>query len=259
MTQDVLSSMDGDEVNSITDNTEALQVARIIRSCYFDILNTDQPEATTVFQLDASTDSDQPVLMTRPINVHNVMLLKYNSIEAEETDPNWLTLTPLSIGDFFQYTHSLRLSEDNVDSMTVTIDGDEIAFLYRNDKAPRYYTSPDNHTFLFDSYDTEVDTTLRKSKTFCVGEKEKTFIMEDTYEIDLEEQRHIWLLNESKALAFQELKQMVNQKAEQTAKRQRIKAQKQKYVNNSHSVYYNSLPIYGRMGRANHTPKLIMH
>lgn len=259
MVQDVLSSMDGDEINSITDNTEALQIARVIRSCYFDILNTDQPEATTIFHLTSSGDSDKPVMMTRPDDVHSVMMVKYNKILSTETDPNWRIVTPLSMSDFFSFTHGLRLSEDNVVSMSTDLDGDTVTFLYRNDKAPDYYTSPDNHTFFFDSYDAAVDTTLRRSKTFCVGEKEKTFLMEDTYVIDLEEQRHIWLLNEAKALAFQELKQMTNQKAEQTAKRQRIKAQKQKYVNNDHMVYYDSLPIFGRRGKAHSTPAVILH
>ena len=43
MVQDILSSMDSDEVNSITDSTEALQVARIIRDSYIEI--TDRLEA----------------------------------------------------------------------------------------------------------------------------------------------------------------------------------------------------------------------
>lgn len=259
MTQDVLSSMDGDEVNSITDNTEAMQIARIIRSCYFDILSTELPEATNIFHLEASGDDTKPVLMTTPEDVHTVQLIKYNKIEADESDPNWVTLFPLSMSDFFHLTHALRLSEDNVASMSVTLDGDDISFLYRNDVAPTYYTSPDNHTFIFDSYDVGVDTTLQRSKTFCVGEKETTFVLEDDHEIDLQERQHIWLLNEAKALAFQELKQMVNQKAEQTAKRQRIRSQRQKHISNDHSLYYNNLAIYGRRGKAHSTPSLIMH
>ena len=47
MVQDVMSSMDSDEVNSITDTTESLQVARIVRACYFDVVSVKLPEFTT--------------------------------------------------------------------------------------------------------------------------------------------------------------------------------------------------------------------
>jgi hypothetical protein len=258
MVQDVLSSSDGDEVNSITDTIEADQVARIIRACYFDIYSTSMPEATTLYQLEASGNSAKPVMMTRPSDVHSLITLKYNKATEDDTDPQFVTLTPLSIEEFFDRTHMLNLSEDYVSSMTHTIDGDDFTFLYRTDKAPDWYTCIDDHTFFFDSIDTEVDTTLQKSKTWCLGEKETTFLLEDDYEIDLDERQHVWLLNEAKALAYQELKQQTHAYAERAAKRQRIRAQKTKYVNNDVGVYYNSLPIFGRRTPVN-TNAVKMH
>lgn len=246
MVQDVLASMDSDEVNSISDTTESDQVARIIRACYFDIVSNDLPEHTTIFQLESSSNSAQPVMMTRPADVHSLILLKYNKATKDDTDPNFTKLTPLHINDFFNMTHRLSLSEDNVASMSHVIDGDEISFLYRTDKHPDFYTCIDDHTFFFDSIDTEVDTTLQKNKTFCIGEKEHAFSLEDTYSIDLDERQHIWLLNEAKALAFAEMKQMTHEKAERTAKRHRIKAQKQKAVMNDPYLNYMRLPNYGR-------------
>ena len=52
-------------------------------------------------------------------------------------------------------------------------------------------------------------------------------------------------------LAYQELKQQTHAYAERAAKRQRIRAQKTKYVNNDVGVYYNSLPIFGRRAPVN--------
>lgn len=258
MVQDVLSSMDSDEVNSISDGIEAMQVARVIRACFFDIASNELPEFSTLFQLTASGDSSKPVMMTRPTDVRTIMLVKYNKVDEDNTDPNFTRLIPLSIEDFFDKTHMLNLSDDAVSSMTHVIEGDTITFLYRTDKAPDYYTIIDDHTVFFDSYDSEVDTTLQKSKTFCVGEKEQTFYLEDTYELPLDEQQHVWLLNEAKSLAYQELKQQTHAYAEKTAKRQRIKAQRQKYVNRDALVAYNQLPIFGRRtGVA--TNKVIMH
>ncbi len=258
MVQDVLSSMDSDEVNSISDTIESMQVARVIRSCFFDVVNNELPEFSTLFQLEASGTSTKPVMMTRPTDVRNIMLVKYDKADEDNTDPNYTRLIPLSIEAFFDRTHTLNLSEDNVASMTHAIEGDSFTFLYRNDKAPDYYTIIDDHTVFFDSYDSEVDTTLQKVKTFCVGEKEQTFYLEDTYELPLDEQQHVWLLNEAKSLAYQELKQQTHAYAEKTAKRQRIKAQRQKYVNRDALVAYNQLPIFGRRTGVV-TSKVIMH
>lgn len=258
MTQDVLSSMDGDEVNSINDNTEAQQVSRVIRACYFDILSTTLPEATTIFQLEASGDNNKPVVMFLPDDAHNIHLVKYNKIADGEEDPLFTTLTPLSIEEFFITTQALTLSDINVASMSYDIGSDNITFLYRTDKAPDFYTVIEENIFIFDSYDSEVDTTLQRSKTFCVGEKERTFLLEDTYEIDLDEKQHIWLLNEAKALAFQEFKQMQHQKAEQTAKRHRIRAQHQKYILNDPWVNYRMMQGYGRRSNLS-TKSLVMH
>lgn len=256
--QDVLAASDGDEINSISDNIEADQVARIVRACYFDIQSTSLPESITLYQLEASGTSDKPVLMTRPSDVHSLISLKYNKATEDDTDPKFLPVTPLSIEEFFKRTDMLSLSEDNVSSMDHSISGDDFTFLYRTDKAPDWYTIIDDHTFLFDSYDSEVDATLQKAKTRCLGEKEKTFLLEDNYEIDLDESQHVWLLNEAKALAYVELKQQTHVTAERTAKRQRIRAQRTKSLNNDVGVYYSGLPIYGRRAPIN-TNSVIMH
>ena len=258
MTQDVLSSMDGDEVNSISDTVEASQVARVIRACYFDIVGDNLPEHTTIYQLTASGDNTKPVLMTRPDDVHSLVLLKYDKATADDTDVRFERLTPLTINDFFQMTHGLSESADNVATMTHDVEGSTFTFLYETGKGPTYYTAIDDHTFFFNSYDSEVDTTLQQSKTFCVGELEKTFDLLDTYEIDLDEGQHVWLLNEAKALAFAELKQLTHEKAEKTARRHRIKAMKQKSVLHDAMLNYQRLPNYGRRSPMS-SNSVIMH
>ena len=258
MVQDVLSSMDSDEVNSISDNTEAQQVARVIRACYFDVISNKLPETTTLLQLDPSNDVTKPVLMYVPEDVHNFIFVRYDKQLEDATTSDFTDVTPLSVEDFFNMTQSLSLDDTNVEAMNHNVASNTFEFLYRNDKSPDYYTCIDNRTIFFDSYDAAVDATLQKAKTFCMGEKETVFSSVDAYEIDLNEKEHVWLLNEAKALAFQELKQQTHAYAEKTSKRQRIKAQKNKYVNDDHTVYYNSLPIFGRKGR-NPTPAIIMH
>ena len=51
MTQDILSNMSSDEVNSISDTTESLQVATIIKQKYFDLISrVNRPEHDQLIQ-----------------------------------------------------------------------------------------------------------------------------------------------------------------------------------------------------------------
>lgn len=78
MTQDILSNMSSDEVNSISDTPESLQVATIIKQKYYDIVSRgDLPEHNQLFQLNDSLNPAQPTLMTIPDGVGHVEYIKY--------------------------------------------------------------------------------------------------------------------------------------------------------------------------------------
>lgn len=78
MTQDILSSMSSDEVSSISDTVESLQVAKIVRNKYYDIITrTGMPENKELFQFTASGDSTKPTLMYMPSQVGNIEWVKY--------------------------------------------------------------------------------------------------------------------------------------------------------------------------------------
>ena len=78
MTQDILSNMSSDEVNSISDSSESLQVATIIKQKYYDIISRgDLPNHNQLFQLNASLDSTKPTLMTVPDGIGHIEYIKY--------------------------------------------------------------------------------------------------------------------------------------------------------------------------------------
>lgn len=78
MTQNILSALGSDEVNSISDTTESMQVAQIIKNKYYDIVSRGElPEHEEFFQLDPALDSTQPVLMYIPDGVSKLEYLKY--------------------------------------------------------------------------------------------------------------------------------------------------------------------------------------
>lgn len=78
MTQNILSRMSSDEVNSISDSPESLQVANIIKNKYFDLISrVNLPEHDQLLQLDPSIDATSPVLMYVPEGVADLKWLKY--------------------------------------------------------------------------------------------------------------------------------------------------------------------------------------
>lgn len=78
MVQDILSNMSSDEINSISDSPEALQVATIIKQKYFDIISrVPLPEHEQLIQLQSSQDASTPVLMYIPEGIADMKWLKY--------------------------------------------------------------------------------------------------------------------------------------------------------------------------------------
>lgn len=226
--QDILSSMDSDEVNSITDTTEALDVAKIVRECYYEIIaELDPKEMKGLFHLDASTDPSKPVLMTLPSTVTYIDFLKYN-IGPDLIDTNFRELEYLCLEDFFQHTNGLDPNADWVDSQTVNLNGQDFNFKFRNDQSPHYWTSIDDRTILFDAFDASYETTLTSTRTYGYGGVVPTFILEDTYIPKLDARQFPLLYNAAKSQAYVDKKQTQNPKSELKERRHRILMQKTK-------------------------------
>lgn len=245
MTQTILSSMSGEEVNSISDTTESRQVAEIIRTAYFNIIaRTNLPEHRELVQLVASTDADSPVLMLRPDNVGRIDWIKYNKSITEEpeinTEPQFEYVTILPLEQFLDMVHRFDIEQDNVDSFTLN----DNRFYFANDAHPMYCTVVGDYYFVFDSYNSEFDTTLQSSKTLCAAEILPSFEMDNSFVPDLDTQQFPLLLNEAKSLAFFELKQMPHEKAEQESRRQWRTLQRVKHVNRPSD--FDKLPNFGR-------------
>jgi len=124
LTQAVLSSMDSDEINSITDTPESQQVVAVLKTVYDHIISRgDLTSNKILFNLAASTDVNKPVLMTKPTNIDRMEWLKYNTVLAANTDPDWAEMVYLPVEDFMEYTHQYNLSETNVKSFNYVSDG----------------------------------------------------------------------------------------------------------------------------------------
>lgn len=219
MTQDILEAMDSDEVDTYSETVESSSVARIIRESYWYLVGRmELPAHHTFYQLVGSGDSTKPVLMTFPSDALDMDYLKYQTPDTDG-DTVYQPIAYLELEQFMERALSLKSSETEVDSMTVSLDGTDFEFKYYNERAPLYFTTVDNTTILFDAFDNELDDTLQKSKTLCFGKKLPAFTMADTFIPALDAQQFQLLLNEAKSQAFIELKQVQNLHSETRARK----------------------------------------
>lgn len=247
--QTILSSMDGDEVNSINDTVESRQVSEVVRTVYEDIVaQADLPEHGVLFTLTGSADASKPTLMYRPSTIHNIEWVKYNKALYGETDTDFRVVSFIPINEFMVRMHSIRPSGDPTGTIAFdhVVNGHTVQLLAFSKKAPDIFTTFDDDTLIFDSYDSQVDTTLQSSKTLCYGQGVQTFTMSDSFVPVLDDKQMLLLLHEAKSLAFAEMKQVTHAKAEQMARRQRINLQRSKRAIPAKYPAFYTLPNYGR-------------
>jgi len=243
LTQKVLRSVGGDEVNSISDTVESSDVVDIIEDTYMDMYTRiDAPERFDMVQLQASGDTAKPVTMSVPSNIDTVLWVKYNTKTPTDTDDVWDDVKWLEPKDFLDLVLSYQESATNIISYTAP-NGTKL-YCY-NDVGPKYYTSFDDRNIVFDAYDASVDSTLQASKTQCYGTKIPTFTRSDSFVPDLDANLFPLLLNEAKATAWAELKQSTNARVEKSAKKHWIHQQKSKQNVRGNTLFENR-PNYGR-------------
>ena len=268
LTQSILSSLSSDEVNSISDTTESLQVAELVKQAYLSIsARAGVIEQDQLFQLDPSLDATKPVLMYKPDHINKIEWIKYydthipadsgsNFIHDLNVDitaqggsspavPSWKYVTIIPIQQFLDYVNNYNPNDTTVSTYVFETTGGIFNLQYKNDRTPHYCTILQNYYILFDSYDNTVDSTLQTSKTQCFGEGTVEWKMEDSFIPNLDENQFSLLLNEAKSLAFLELKQMSHPKAEQEAKRQWGTIQRTKSLADV-PTSFQQLPDFGR-------------
>lgn len=251
LVQRVLESIDSDEVNSIADTTESVAIANIVKESYFEIISDIAPKDTSnLFHLDASTDNTQPCVMYLPDNAINIKHFKYN-IGPSIQDMNYRDICYLDMDSFLSMLDGYDPSDSWVSTQTVDFNGGSFVFKLRNDESPRWYTSPDDRTLIFDAYDSSYETTLTSIRTHILGETVPIFNLTDTFVPQLDPKQFTLLLNKSKATAAVELKQVANDRAQKVERRHMMLAYKSKDSTDDRSAIkkHNDTKGYGRQCR----------
>lgn len=220
LVQNILSSMDSDEINSINDTPESQQVVKIVKTVYDDI--TTRSGVKTIkglFNLTSSGDATKPVLMTLPSTIRDVDWIRYDCRDINDTDSVWRDINYMEPDVFINHVQNYTPSNSDIDIFSYTSNGFSFNFPYQNNAAPQYYTSFNDTDIIFDAYDSGVENTLQSSKNYGYGTRHLAFIETDTFVPELQADQFSLLLNEAKSLAWAELKQIPHAKAEVTARK----------------------------------------
>lgn len=225
MVQNILNATDGDEVNSIGDTIESMQIAEVVRETYDYITdNIEIPGKAGIIKLDASIDVDRPNIMVCPDDAEEVEWIKYNGKEIQYLEP-------------LAFVNYVSMQQTNG-----TLFGD---FYILTDRDPQFYTSFDDNELVFNAYDSALDATLQQSKTLCWGQKVMPFLMEDDFVPALPLNLFSRLLAESKATCFINYRQTANSKEEQRSRQQLVRNQNDRYKAGRIRPI-DRLPNYGR-------------
>ncbi len=226
MTQNILSAMDSDDVNSIDDTVESLQVATVIRETFDDIISSrDWPFLRDKFQLEGLADVDNPTKMKLPDSVNKVFWIKYNGNDVCYVDPK--TFTDLLDGRTEQ---------------TGVIDAN--GYIINND--PTYWTTFDDVYITFDGFDQDVESTLTSANTNCYGVVIPAWTHEDSFTPAIPDKVFPTLLADAKASCFANIKQQANPREERRAQRGKNVLRNEAWKANDAEGKYNGKVNYGR-------------
>jgi len=233
--QNILSDMDSEDVNSISDSIEAEQIASVVRDVYYNMVSTRMiPEHQELVKLVSLSNSTRPTHFQVPDSVKRIDFIRYNVSTTSDTEFKEIQyIEPLLF---------LTLHQDGTNVDTVYDVNGNTPLLIRNDQMPTYYTSFDDLHIVMDSYKSDTDQILAENKTQALGHKIPTFTISDNFTPDLDEVLFPYLIAESKSTCFSLFKSGVDQKIEQAARRQKSYMQSDMYRVKKE----NKRPYYGR-------------
>lgn len=218
LTQDILNDLDSDEVNSIDDTTESVQVAQIIKATYQAMMSSrNWPHQKRLLTLIPSGDDTLPTHVTMQEEIKEMVGVKYNCAKVTDTRRLYQPVYWIEPDDFLRISNGRNTDDVRID---VIVDNTGVELLIRNDQPPRYYTSFNDNVLIFDSYDSAVDDTLQASKIQAMAYVMPEWEHSDDAIPDLPAEAFTALLEEAKSRCFVKLKQQTDPTAATEARRQ---------------------------------------
>jgi len=212
--QTYLDRTSGFYVNSIFESDEAQQVAKIAEDTYYQMIQ-EYPDLLFTMKrtvLDAFSDVSRPNFLLIPSAVQRIQEseIYYNTSKTEGLEYKKLTYLPPR-----EFMGCVGRTDSTNTIIVEGLDKDRMAV--NTKQFPTYFTSFDNVHVVFDSYNSDYDTTLQSSKTLVVVSQEEPFLQEDDFEIPvpatLSETYLNMFLDEAMSLVYQQANPLISRKA----------------------------------------------
>lgn len=249
ITQNVLNDISGDEVTSINDTVESIQVATIIQSIWFNMMtNRNWPHTKQLIQPLADGTLTLPTHFLLSPSLKELVFVNYDKSKTLGK-MEYNEVKYLHPDNFLRFTNQRNTQDANTQVVT---DPSGITINLTTNCAPTYYTSFNDLQIIFDSYDKSVETFLQKSKFQMYAYIIPDWTQSDTFIPPLPIEAFPSLIEEAKSTAAVKLRQQPDQKSEQEAQKQRrFMARKDWSV--AGGIRF---PNYGRSSRYIQTNKL---
>lgn len=224
MTQNILSSMNSDEVNSIGDTVESQQVANEIKTTFEELYtNRDIPELEGLINLEASGDPSRPNTLVVPADTDRIKWVKYRNYRNND---QFDTVEYLEPEEFIKRVVQQPLGNLTTYTTVPLLTTSPILYSIATNKAPGFYTIFDNdNTLVFDSFDDTYESNLTGSNAIGWGFKNFAFELTDNFVPPIDAHLFPHLLAEAKSACFINVKEVANSKEEQRARRQLVRSQ----------------------------------
>lgn len=174
--QATLAAMSSDEVDTISDTTEAMDVANQLKETYYELLNRqDWPFLRKPLSLTAAASATTPTQFTIPENVKYIVDLKYNISEVGSWKPR--DLEYLEPQDFLSRFGNGETNSD----MTLVSYGSLVKFFVNEQRWPQFWTSFDDSVIVMDAFNSNFESTLTSARIGAWGIVIPEFTISDSF------------------------------------------------------------------------------
>lgn len=243
LVQNILSSMDSDNVNSISDTEEASQIQIVLKEVYNNIISRRRWEfLKKTRQLENVSDITRPNKMKIPDNVTRIECFNWQTIDAKDPERKpWKQLSYLPPCDFIKHVQSRDVEQLKIQGRVLEVVNDDLVPIPMiTDKEPSYWTSFDDvHVYLDNFTDVGTNATATSPRT-SVDVTQQQLWRDGDLEIQfLPPEMFPLLLAEAKSTCWLNFKGASNAKAEQVASRQYIKMREEEPTVQPQRQWYN--------------------
>lgn len=226
MTQNILSAMNSDEVNSIADTVESAQVAEEIHTTFNELYtNHDLGSFEGLVNLTSLSDPTKPNVLLLPTNVQFLKWVKYRNFRN--------TAGPLLYNDvqFLEPEVFLNYIVEQAAPASYTLvpltSTSPATYPIANDRAPKYFTIFDeDQSLVFDSFDSLHESYLTGASCVAWAVQYKAWTHSDTFIPPIPASEFPRLLAEAKSACFINYKEIANSNEQTRARRQKVQSQR---------------------------------